>query len=63
MKTLPKILFKPALLALMTAFGLVAALVSDGAGDLLAWLSLAAVCYVGIRHALRRPQTQHSDKR
>lgn len=63
MKTLPQILFKPVVLALTTALGLVAALVSDGAGDVLAWLSLAAVCGVGIRHALKRPRTSYTDQR
>ena len=61
MKTLPQILFKPTLLALVTAFGLVAALVSDDAGDMLAWLSLAYVCYVGIRHALGRKHKARSE--
>ena len=55
MKTLSQILFKPVLLALVTACGLIAALVSDTAGDVLAWGCLAYVCCVGIQHALRRP--------
>ena len=50
-----------ATLALVTAFGLVAALVSDDAGDMLAWLSLAYVCYVGIRHALGRKHKARSE--
>ncbi len=61
MKTLSQILFKPLLLALVTACGLVAALVSDDTGDVLAWLSLAYVCYVGIRHALVRKQKARSE--
>lgn len=54
MKTLSQILFKPALLALVTACGLIAALVSDAAGDMLAWACLAYVCFIGIRYAWPR---------
>ena len=49
MKPLREILFWPALLAVTTATGLVAALVSDETGDVLGAACLAAVIFFGIR--------------
>ena len=38
----------PLALALVSAFGLIAALLSDGIGDVLSWAALAApICVVG----------------
>lgn len=41
MKTSRQILFLPALIALLSLLGLISALVSDGVGDMLAWVLLA----------------------
>lgn len=54
MKTVPQILARPLLLALLTAGGLIAALVSDAAGDVLGWVCLAYVAGVGVWHAWPR---------
>lgn len=54
MQTLPRILFKPLLLAALTTVGLAAALVSDAEGDVLAWISLAYVVGTGVVYALPR---------
>lgn len=52
MKPLREILFWPVLLAAITAVGLVAALVSDEAGDALGTACLAVVVLFGIRPLL-----------
>lgn len=52
MKPLHRILFWPAVLAVATIAGLVLALFSDDAGDLIATACLAAVALVGIRPLL-----------
>lgn len=52
MKTLSHILLKPAVLAALTGVGLVAALVSDQTGDVLGWISLTCVSYVGVHYAV-----------
>lgn len=44
----------PAALGLLSASGLVSALVSDGWGDAWAWLALGVPVGVMTRHALRR---------
>jgi len=54
MKTLLQILYKPTVLAVMTAVALVAALVSDESGDVMGWIGLAYVCGVGLYYAFRR---------
>jgi hypothetical protein len=52
MKTTREILRKPVQLAAVSAIGLMAALVSDGVGDAVAWLCLAYVVGVAGRHAI-----------
>ncbi len=54
MKTTLQVLRKPLLLFAVSAAGLVAALVSDGAGDGVAWACLGYVGWVGVRCSLRR---------
>ncbi|MDO9162045.1 MAG: hypothetical protein Q8N35_01150 [Methylococcaceae bacterium] len=44
----------PILLGLITAAGLLAALLSDGIGDMLSWLAIAVPVAVGIWHGGRR---------
>ncbi len=52
MKPLHRILFWPAVLAAATIAGLLAALFSDDAGDLIGTACLAVVALVGIRPLL-----------
>ncbi len=54
MNTTLQVLRKPLLLFAVSAAGLVAALVSDGAGDGVAWACLGYVGWVGVRCSLRR---------
>ncbi len=54
MKTTRDILRVPVRLFIITAAGLAAALVSDGAGDLVAWACLGYVVWVALRCTLRR---------
>ncbi len=58
MKTTLEILRKPLQLAAVSAIGLIAALVSDGVGDAVAWLCLASVIGVAGRHAFAGIRTQ-----
>lgn len=44
----------PAALGMATGVGLIAALVSDGLGDLVSWVALAAPVVVGLGYALKR---------
>ncbi|MCQ4318066.1 hypothetical protein EA797_20355 [Stutzerimonas zhaodongensis] len=50
----------PVLIGVVSTFGLVAGLVSEGAGDWLSWLALAAPIAIGLhglsRSGARRPQ-------
>jgi len=48
----------PVLLALLTVIGLVAALLGDGAWDLVSALALGAPVAVGARYAFRRTPAQ-----
>ncbi|MDS1139571.1 hypothetical protein RE432_03915 [Pusillimonas sp. SM2304] len=59
-KSKKQIFFIPAVLALLTAFGLVAGLVGDGAYDLISWLALLApVLVVAWAWLLYRPKNVH----
>lgn len=59
-KSKKRIFFIPAVLALLTAFGLVAGLVGDGAYDLMSWLALLApVAVVAWAWLLCRPKNVH----
>ncbi|MBN1239756.1 MAG: hypothetical protein JXB36_14730 [Gammaproteobacteria bacterium] len=49
----PRIWTAPITLAVLSAIGLTAALVADGAGDVVAWLALAAPIAVAAWHSLR----------
>jgi len=44
----------PVVLALLTAGGLTAGLVSDGLGDIAAWIGLGIPVAVGLWYSLRR---------
>ncbi|WP_169150456.1 hypothetical protein [Azoarcus sp. TTM-91] len=44
----------PSVLALLTAGGLVAGLVSDGLGDVAAWIGLGIPVATGLWYSLRR---------
>jgi len=51
----------PLALGILTAFGLIAALLSDGVGDTLSWIALAApvlvIAWHSVRPATRYPTT------
>lgn len=49
MKSTRHMLARPLLLFLVTGVGLIAALVSDGIGDIAGWVSLAYVVSVALR--------------
>ena len=44
----------PIVLGLLTAVGLVAGLVSEGLGDVLAWLGLGLPVWIAIKHGVLR---------
>ncbi|MEX5748867.1 hypothetical protein [Massilia sp. X63] len=50
----------PVLLAVLTVVGLVAALLGDGAWDLVSAVALGAPVAMGARHALRRTPARRS---
>ena len=50
----PRVWPAPIALGLITAFGLIAALLSDGIGDVLAWVALAVPVAVVTRYSWRR---------
>lgn len=43
----------PLLLAALSLAGLIAALVTDGAGDVLSWLYLGTIACIGLHYSLR----------
>lgn len=45
----------PLLLALLSVIGLIAALLTDGIGDIVSWITLAAPIAIVLRFALRTP--------
>lgn len=53
MKSTREILRQPLRLAVISAIGLIAALVSDGIGDVIGWVCLAYVIGVAGWHSLR----------
>jgi len=56
MKSAAKRIFAvPALLAVVTVFGLLSALFGDGAWDALSWAALGAPLAVALCFAMRRP--------
>ncbi|QOY92822.1 hypothetical protein IM543_14565 [Massilia sp. UMI-21] len=57
-RTRTQIWAMPILLAVLTAVGLVAALLGDGAWDLVSAVTLGVPVAVGACHALRRPRTR-----
>jgi hypothetical protein len=65
-RDLLRIFAAPAALAAATLVGLIAALVADGPGDVLSWITLGAAVAVCVYYALRTaprcpPQPPHGD--
>ncbi len=57
MKTTLQVLARPLQVVVMTGVGLTAALVSDGAGDVIGWLCLGYVVALAVRCAFGPPRT------
>lgn len=49
----------PVLLALLSAFGLLSALLGDGVWDALSWLTLGALIVTIVRHVARPVRVRH----